>query len=174
MAHNTKAELSKALIDLSQEVSLNKITVGDVAERCGVSRHTFYYHFTDLFDLIIWTFCHMTDRINFLNWKSVCLEVARNAIKNRSFAISVYHSEYKEAFMERIFYIAEEFFSIAFKKLYPGFKDIVYVSRMAAYAVSGTIKDWFENNLDDTYLKAIRGVEFLLSSPNIELIKRSN
>ncbi len=174
MAHNTKQELSRSLIELSKEISLNKITVGDVAERCGVSRHTFYYHFTDLFDLIIWTFCHMTDRINFLNWKSVCMEVARNAIKNRSFAISVYHSEYKEAFMERIFYIADEFFSIAFKRIYPGFKDVMYVSRMAAYAVSGTIKDWFENNLDDTYLKAIRGVEVMLGSVDLDLSRQTN
>lgn len=162
MAHNTKSELSKALIDLSQEVSLNKITVGDVAERCGVSRHTFYYHFRDLFDLIIWTFCNMTDRLSLLNWKSVCLDVAKNAIKNKSFAIAVYHSEYKEAFLERIFYITEDFFTNAFSHLYPDLKDILYVTRMASYAVSGTIKDWFENNLDDSYLKAIRGIEYIL------------
>ena len=163
MAHNTKAALSKALIELSQEMSVNKITVGDVAERCGVSRHTFYYHFTDLFDLIIWTFCNMTDRLSLLNWKTVCMDVAKNAIKNKNFAIAVFHSEYKEAFLERIFYIAEEFFNSALSRLYPSLEDLVYISRMAAYAVSGTIKDWFENNLDDTYLKARRGIDHILS-----------
>ena len=29
-----------------------KITVADIAQDCGISRMTFYYHFKDIYDLI--------------------------------------------------------------------------------------------------------------------------
>ena len=31
---------------------LNKITINDITEDCGVNRMTFYYHFKDIYDLV--------------------------------------------------------------------------------------------------------------------------
>lgn len=33
---------------------LNKITINDIAEDCGINRMTFYYHFQDIYDLVEW------------------------------------------------------------------------------------------------------------------------
>ncbi len=36
------------------ERPLDKITVTDIAEDCGINRMTFYYHFRDIYDLVEW------------------------------------------------------------------------------------------------------------------------
>ncbi len=38
------------------EHTLNKITVKEIVNRCGVNRQTFYYHFRDIYDLLDWMF----------------------------------------------------------------------------------------------------------------------
>lgn len=55
MAELTKKALSDALIELLQEKRLDRITIAELTERAGVNRQTFYYHFSDIFDLLKWT-----------------------------------------------------------------------------------------------------------------------
>lgn len=51
-----KKELASTLKELSKTQPLSSITVSSLTKACGVSRGTFYYHFIDIYDLIIWTF----------------------------------------------------------------------------------------------------------------------
>lgn len=57
MAINVKKLLADALIELSDEKPLSKITVCDIVTRAGTGRQTFYNHFKDKNDLIYWIFC---------------------------------------------------------------------------------------------------------------------
>ena len=47
----TRGAIVNACIQLLSEKPVNKITVKDIVERCGVNRNTFYYHFHDIPDL---------------------------------------------------------------------------------------------------------------------------
>ena len=47
----TKQALANALKQLLQKKQITKITINDIAEACGISRMTFYYHFKDIYDL---------------------------------------------------------------------------------------------------------------------------
>ena len=55
MSQTTKRALSASLKNMLLQKPLSKITVNDIAEDCGVSRMTFYYYFTDIYDLVEWT-----------------------------------------------------------------------------------------------------------------------
>jgi hypothetical protein len=55
MTFDVKKRLSEALIKLSYEKPLEKITILDLTEQAGMGRQTFYYHFEDKYDLIKWT-----------------------------------------------------------------------------------------------------------------------
>ena len=50
----TKARLALALKGLLNRSSMDKITVGDIAEACGIGRQSFYYHFKDKYALLEW------------------------------------------------------------------------------------------------------------------------
>lgn len=51
---NTKRALAAALKKLMEQKPLSKITVSEIIASCGVNRKTFYYHFTDIYDLLKW------------------------------------------------------------------------------------------------------------------------
>ncbi len=52
----TKRAFAKALRELMAETPFEKITVGMICERYGMSRKSFYYHFRDKYDLVAWIF----------------------------------------------------------------------------------------------------------------------
>lgn len=49
-----KAALAAALIDEMQKKPLEKITVKELAQACGIKRQSFYYHFPDIYALLDW------------------------------------------------------------------------------------------------------------------------
>ncbi|MCC8047607.1 MAG: TetR/AcrR family transcriptional regulator C-terminal domain-containing protein [Oscillospiraceae bacterium] len=52
----TKQCIAQALMELLEEKSIEKITVTEIVEKCGVNRQTFYYHFADIYALLEWSF----------------------------------------------------------------------------------------------------------------------
>lgn len=50
-----KAKVAEAFLELCRRKSVDKITVKDLVEACGISRQTFYYHFQDILDVIEWS-----------------------------------------------------------------------------------------------------------------------
>ena len=67
----TKRALAQTMKDLMAERPFAKISVGDICERCGMNRKSFYYHFRDKHDLVNWIFqtefietIHLTDYAN--------------------------------------------------------------------------------------------------------------
>ena len=54
MQNITKTALEASLKKLLLKKPLDKITIRDLTEDCGISRMTFYYHFKDIYDLVEW------------------------------------------------------------------------------------------------------------------------
>ena len=50
----TKRVIAYAFKDLLMEKPFDKITIGDIAEKCDINRQTFYYHFHDIVELTEW------------------------------------------------------------------------------------------------------------------------
>ncbi len=67
MSQITKRALEQSLKNLLLKKPLNKITINDITEDCGINRMTFYYHFQDIYDLVEWA----------------CLEDAKKALENK-------------------------------------------------------------------------------------------
>ena len=55
MANITKLALEAALKKELLMKPLDKITINDLTEDCGISRMAFYYHFKDIYDLVEWS-----------------------------------------------------------------------------------------------------------------------
>ena len=63
MASLTRKSIMESFIRLLDERPLNKISVKDIVEDCGINRNTFYYHFTDIPALVEEIVRDETDRI---------------------------------------------------------------------------------------------------------------
>ena len=52
MSQLTRKARMKCTLELAEKKSLKKITVKDIADECGITRSTFYYHFSDIYDVL--------------------------------------------------------------------------------------------------------------------------
>ena len=52
MSQLTKKAIVEATLRLAEHHPLNKITVRDIVEECGITRNTFYYHFHDIYEVL--------------------------------------------------------------------------------------------------------------------------
>ncbi|MBQ8403554.1 MAG: TetR/AcrR family transcriptional regulator C-terminal domain-containing protein [Clostridia bacterium] len=52
----TKKALAASLKKLMEKEPFLKISVGDICEKCNMSRKSFYYHFSDKYELVNWIF----------------------------------------------------------------------------------------------------------------------
>lgn len=95
----TEELIIKTFLGLVEEKSLDKITIQDIADQCGINRNTFYYHFDDIYSLIETIFSNHLKKIEQMfedgaSW-SECSEVAlkflvenRRAIRHIAFSMS--------------------------------------------------------------------------------------
>ena len=56
VSEHTKAMLCQALKKKMVQKPLDKITIRELADDCGLKRQAFYYHFQDIYDLVRWMF----------------------------------------------------------------------------------------------------------------------
>ncbi|MBU5626917.1 TetR/AcrR family transcriptional regulator C-terminal domain-containing protein [Oscillibacter sp. MSJ-2] len=97
MAQTTKRALADSMKKLLAKSPLDKITVKDLVEDCGVNRQTFYYHFHDVYDLVEWIFREelaeiAREEINYSSWSEVLYRLADHLTQNRALILNVYNS----------------------------------------------------------------------------------
>ena len=97
MSQVTKRALEASLKNLLLKKPLDKITINDITEDCGINRMTFYYHFKDIYDLIEW--CCVEDAKKALEgkktydtWQQGFLQIFEAVLDNKPFILNVYHS----------------------------------------------------------------------------------
>lgn len=70
----TKDTLSASLKKILTHKTLDKISIKEITDDCGLNRQTFYYHFDDIYQLMDWllkkeAISIFLDQGEFLNWK---------------------------------------------------------------------------------------------------------
>lgn len=105
MANFTKQAIETAFLQLLNEKPLNKISVRDIVEKCGINRNSFYYHFQDIPSLIAEIITSYTDQLieeyPTISTLDECCEMAfRYALHNRSAVMHIYHSVNRDLFEE--------------------------------------------------------------------------
>ena len=106
----TKNALAAAMRELMQQEHFQKISIGDICARCGMSRKSFYYHFRDKYDLVNWVF--YTDLVNLVREKEKASygayeffeDLAGYFYENRAYYVNAFSVEGQNCFAE---YFAE-------------------------------------------------------------------
>ena len=101
MSQVTKRALEASLKHLLLQKPLNKITINDIAEDCGINRMTFYYHFKDIYDLVEWS-CQedasraLAGKKTYETWQQGFLQILQAVLDNKPFILNVYRSVSRE------------------------------------------------------------------------------
>ena len=101
MSQVTKRALVASLKNQLLKKPLDKVTISDITDDCGISRMTFYYHFKDIYDLIEWAFEEEASRIlegkkDYDTWQQGYLRIFEDLNANKPFIMNVYRSISRE------------------------------------------------------------------------------
>ena len=107
MSQITKRALEASLKKLLTKKPLDKITITDITEDCGINRMTFYYHFKDKYDLVNWIFdTEITKIFSEEEWKNagftwdILEKICEYFYKHRTFYSKVLKIEGQNSFTE--------------------------------------------------------------------------
>jgi len=154
----TKRVLAEAMKSLMAQVPLAKISVGDIAERCGVNRQTFYYHFKDKYDLVNWIF--YTDTIQYIGvlthkdtWAGALEQLCLYMQANKRFYMNALSTTGQNSFPE---YLTQYFHDLA-SVLYSGpltrgiinKRQHAIISDYYTFAMVGIITKWAKEGMKD-------------------------
>ncbi len=90
----TKEILAQSFLELAETKRIDKITIKEITDNCGMSQPTFYNHFKDKYDLIVWIYVEDARKImekignDGYMWRDTLLEGTRYFAEKRNFAIN--------------------------------------------------------------------------------------
>ena len=158
MASTTKRALESSLKKLLLEKPLNKITVTDICEDCGISRMTFYYHFQDIYDLVEWS-CQedagkaLAGNRTVDTWQKGLLSIFNLVRENRPFVMNVYRCVSRERVERYLYDITYGLLRAVVDEKAEGLQvceeDKRFVAGFFRYAFVGVMLDWVTGDMKD-------------------------
>lgn len=108
----TEAALAHSLKKLMNVYPINKIRVKMITDDCGLTRHTFYNHFKDVYDLLGWIYKNeiiddLDKYCNVEHWKEGISTVLKYTLDNKKLCLNTFRSlgrEHLEDFLYKVFY----------------------------------------------------------------------
>ncbi len=108
MVSQAELALAAALKNLVKHQPLDKITIEALSETAHVNRNTFYYHFSDIYDLLKWTFEHdvilqLQGDLSAKNWSEKYDLALTYVIDNQQLCLEALHSQRRDLLEKFLF-----------------------------------------------------------------------
>lgn len=108
MSEITKRALESALKDLLREKHLDKITIQDLTQACGISRSAFYYHFQDIYSLVEWACMEdfskaLGGKKTYATWEEGLKQILEEIYRDKAFIYNVYRYTDHEAIVKYLY-----------------------------------------------------------------------
>ncbi len=99
----TKDAIKKSFMKLLNQKPINKITVKEIVEDCGINRNSFYYHFDDIPSLMEEIFNDQVDEFVGRDIKSEniydnLMDAIRFSLENRTAMLHIFNSPNRQLF----------------------------------------------------------------------------
>ena len=158
MPNFTKKAIKETFLALLDERPLNKITVKDIVESCGINRNSFYYHFEDLPALVEEIIAEQVQEL-IASYPTIdsledCFDAAVSFVqKNRRAVIHLYNSLSRDVFerhlMEVCLYVVTTYIDALFAGQKTDEKDKQMLIRYHKCAFFGHVVDWLNSGMKD-------------------------
>lgn len=172
MAQFTKKAIIEAFYKLLSEKPLDRITVKEIIEECGVTRNTFYYYYSDVYELFEKELTEATDMIiDDINRSEkldeISLKLVGEAVRNKKLIKNVYLSREKGGadrhISETVDRIADAFVNGASLHMSDlSADDIRIMRRIYKCTLLGVIDEWLGGRMEDFSDKDIEKMAALL------------
>lgn len=156
MANHTEMSLANALGTLLEKKYLDKIRISEITDIAGISRQTFYYHFSDIYELFRWClkrrFKMLSNKFATVDGSDMILIIYDEMLKERTKIIHAYksmdHTEIKKAMHEML----DDNVKMQIRRKAKGRLDeerIDFIVRTFTSSLIGLFMEWLDRDLED-------------------------
>ena len=186
-SETTCQAISGALKQLMIQKPLERITVAEIMDTCGMRRQHFYYYFTDIYDLLRWTF--EKEALELLQqqqgvppWQNGFLQLFQYINQNRAVCLCALDSLGKESLKRLLEADVSSIVDRAVRQaaaengLPAHSPEVEVVICLVTIMMAGAVESWLRGELTQTpeeltrridmmFQDYIRGVAFRLKAP---------
>lgn len=171
MSQTTKRALEASLKHLLLKKPLDKITVTDIADDCGINRMTFYYHFKDIYDLVEWSCVQdaakaLDGKKTYSTWQQGFYQIFEAVLSNKPFIMNVYRSvsrEQVELYLYKLTHdlligvVEEKAANLPVRE-----EDKQFIADFYKYAFVGIMLDWIRGDMKADPAKIIERLDRII------------
>lgn len=176
MTSLAKEAIKQSFFRIAEKKPIDKITVKDIVEDCGINRNSFYYHFDDLPSLIRQSIDEEIHKIIFDKAQSDSLEEVLDLsvdfiLAHKQACLNIYRSKHRDLLEYNFLQICKRAVSDYLSRTY--FKQnsftqeqkdlIIYYYQCLLY---GFLIDWVHNGLRYNIKKRLKDINILKAENN--------
>ena len=171
MSEITKRALAQSLKNLLAQKPLNKITISDIAEDCGINRMTFYYHFQDIYDLAKWTCIDETKKVldgkkTYDTWQEGLLNIFHAVLENKVLVLNVYRCINRDQLELGLNPLVSGLLLSVIEEKSTGLhvleSDKKFIADFYEYAFVGVMMNWIQNGMQESPEVLVKKISILL------------
>lgn len=157
MAKQTQKFIMSTFMQLLENESLDKITVRDIVEECEINRNTFYYHYSDIYDLLDDVFRVEAEKFleqdvdDNTTFGEEYARAAQFVLKYRKAILHIYDSKKRDVLENYFETLAFSFINRFVKKESEGYvlsdDDVDYITGFYTHAIVGNTIEWIKRKL---------------------------
>lgn len=156
MSQITKRALEESLKKMLLKKSVNKITISDITEDCGINRMTFYYHFKDIYDLVEWSCVEDAARAldgkkTYDTWQQGFQQIFQAVLDNKPFVQNVYQFVNREQVETYLYSLTHNLLIGVIEEKAVGMQvrdeDKEFIADFFKFAFVGLMLDWIRNGM---------------------------
>lgn len=156
MSQTTKRAIAASLKKLLETTPLSKITIADIAEDCGISRMTFYYHFKDIYDLVEWACAEdaaraLQNKKTYDTWQQGFVQIFHAVRENKVFVMNVYRCVNREQVEKYLVPLTDQLIMGVITERAAGMTvreaDQQFIAQVYSYAFVGIMLDWIRDDM---------------------------
>lgn len=171
MSQMTKNALADSLKALLEFRPVDKITISDITDDCGVNRMTFYYHFQDIYDLLEWSWIREANKVlngkkTYDTWQQGFLQIFNAVSENKQIVMNIYHSVNREQIEIYLYKLTYDLLFGVVEENAAGMDvrddDKKFIADFYKYAFVGLILDWIKNGMKADPSQVIEHLDVLI------------
>ena len=170
--NSTKLALEASLKNLLLKKPVDKITITDLTNDCGITRMAFYYHFKDIYDLVEWS-CYedaskaLHGKKTYETWQEGLMQIFEAVMENKPFIMNVYHALSREQIENYLFRLTRDLIMNVIKECSKGMNITVseqsFIADFYKYSFVGVMLDWIKKGMKENYHEIVNDICITMS-----------
>lgn len=171
MPNTTKLALEASLKKMMMKKPLDKITIRDITDDCGISRMAFYYHFKDIYDLVEWACLAdatqaLQGKKTYDTWSEGLLQIFEAVLENKPFILNAYRCISREQMENYLFKLTYGLIRDVIEEKSQGTsiseEDKAFIANFYKYSFVGILLDWIKHGMTQDHRELTRKISITM------------